>query len=213
MNNTIISLDIGRGTAVACVMNARPIDLVEFIRKYKPMMLKATPAAIEELLKLGSIFAMEPTGTNHRFWQQSLEAGGGTVLLCAGSRIRNHARENGITSKGDKEDAATIASYTHLNLERANLKAFQSSAGNEIQDLRRGLISAQCARTKLINQLKARLSYEASKLCKFKATDRAWGKDCPKFWFELMEDQRLSWQSREDLQQIIYWEGREGSAI
>lgn len=207
--NTIIGLDIGRGSAVACVMTERPIDLMEFIRKYKPISLKATPAAIEELLKLGSFFAMEPTGTDHRFWQQSLEAAGATVLLCAGSRIRNHARESGITSKGDKEDAATVASYTHLHLGQGNLKAFQSNAGNQVQDFRRGLLSAQRTRTRIINQLKARLSYEASELCKFKATDRAWGKDCPKCWHELLEIEQLSWQSREDVEQIIYWEKRE----
>jgi Transposase len=205
----MIGLDIGRNSAVVCAMAERPVDLVDYIRKYKPIALSASPESIEQLCSMGDIFALEPTGVYHRWWVAQLEAKGKQVLLIPGIRVRNHAHENGVTSKGDKEDAAAIASYTISNLERSNLRAFQSGAGNEIRDLRFGLLNAQTNRTRLICQLKARLSIEATELMQFKATERSWGASSPNCWEKLKSIPQLSWHSREDIEQIIYWNQRE----
>lgn len=206
---TIIGLDVGRSSAVACKMENQPPELGEFIRRYKPIALKANDEGLKQLLEMGDIFGLEPTGTDHRWWHRQLIAHGKQVLLCSGVRIRSHAKNNGIASKGDKEDAAVIADYIYCQLNRGNLLAFQSCAGNEIQDLRRSLLSCQRHRVKLINQLKARLGDEAPELCKFNFTLRKWASPSVQFWMELLNDQRLGWLSREDVEQIIYWENRE----
>lgn len=209
MTLKIVGLDIGRSSAIACVMTEPPADLGAFIRKYKPRSFKATPEILEELTSLGDIFALEPTGADHRWWKQQLEASGKQVFLCAGTRIRNFARNQGIANKGDKEDAAAIALYTWHNLERGNLRAFQKHAGNELNDLRRGLLNCQHQRTKLISQLKSRLAVEAPEKCKLRATLRKWGQESRPFWKLLQQTPGLSWQTQEDIEQIIYWDNRE----
>jgi hypothetical protein len=205
----IVGLDVGRGSAVACVLDGLPKDLAAFIRTYKPVTFKTCLEDLEKLVSLGDIFALEPTGKDHRWWQQQLESRGKTVFLCAGVRVRNYARNHGISSKGDKEDAAAIACFCLHNLETGNLRAFQKSAGSEIQDLRRELLNCQCQRTRIICQLKSRLATEAPEHCKLKATERPWGCESRSNWRKLAEVEGLSWQSLEDIEQIIYWDNRE----
>jgi transposase len=118
MDSKIVGLDIGRGSAVACIMEARPVDLPDFIRKYKPAMIAADPAGLAQLLTMGEIFALEPTGKDHRWWANGIEAAGKQILLTPGVRIRNHARGQGVLSKGDKEDAAVIPGQRWLLCQR-----------------------------------------------------------------------------------------------
>ncbi len=210
-SNIVVGLDIGRGSAVACAMGERPTDLVQFIRKYRPIVAPANKAGLKAIESLGDIFALEPTGKDQRWWQRELEALGKLVLIVSGTRIRAHAKDSGVQSKGDKEDAAVIASYTKLNLERGNSRAFQAESSNQIKDLRAELLSVQRHRNQISNQLKARFGDEQPELVKFKPTVRAWGESSPKCWQKLQEDYDLSWLAREDISQIIYWNNREAA--
>jgi len=98
-----------------------------------------------------------------------------------------------------------------LNLERGNIRAFQSGNSNQIKDLRAELLSWQGHRSRITNQLKARIADEHPELAKFKPTDREWGSKSPKCWETLLEVEGLSWLSREDIRQVIYWNDREQS--
>ncbi|WNZ24831.1 hypothetical protein HJG54_19590 [Leptolyngbya sp. NK1-12] len=206
----IIGLDVGRGYVIACPYSPSA-DLAEFIRKYKPVKALATEAGLKKILELGEVFALEPTGRDHRWWVEHLDAAGKLVLLVSGLRVRNHARDRGVVSKGDKEDAAAIASYAAMHLDNGNSKAFLSlnDRGSRIRELRHQILSCQHQTTKLINQLKARLAVEAPDCCKFTVNERDWGRPPSRQWQKLLKDERLSWLSRDDLEFIIKLEERE----
>lgn len=205
----IVGLDVGRSSAVACVMRERPTDLANFVKQYRPITITIGQAGLETLIQLGDIFALEPTGKDHRWLKRELERAGKLVLVCSGLRIRNHAREAGILSKGDKEDAAVIGSYCWHHLDCGNMNAFLGDNDEALRDTRTELLSAQRYRTKLINQLRARLADEQPELSKFRIADRKWAGPSVEVWNKLLKDQALSWLAQEDIKQILYWDSRE----
>lgn len=210
----IVGLDVGRGYAIACPYDsANPAtrDLVTFIHKYKPIRVEASPIGLKKLIEVGEVFALEPTGKDHHWWVSQLEAAGKLVLLVSGLRVRNHARNRGVMSKGDKEDAAAIGSFAAEHLASGNEKAFLSlgDTSSQIRQLRQQIIGCQKQKNLLINQLKSRLAVEAPDLCKFKLSYRDWGKPPSKQWEELKSDDRLSWLSQDDCNLIIQLEQRE----
>lgn len=199
MNQTtrIVGLDCGRGNVHACVINSPIQNLKEYARSYKPLIFQANRADLEQLASVGDVFAIEPTGADHRIFADFLKRQGKTVLLCKGERIRSHARSKGLTNKKDREDAAAIADYCWRGLfnqdEQPN--AFISLSGETIRENYHALRSLDRARSPMINQLWARLAYEFPE---FLHTDNGTRRRfSPRAWCKPEPPKGLRWIARE----------------
>jgi transposase len=183
----VVGLDCGRGNVTACPISGPVPDLKEFARSYAALVFYSNRADLERLLELGSIFAIEPTGSDHRIFVNWLRRNGKTVHLCKGDRIRNHARSRGLTNKKDREDAAAIADFTIRALaEPAHFpNAFIVLECDDIRGCRNRLRSLGRAQSPLINQLWATLAEEFPEIGftasgrSRKFSVRAWGEPEP----------------------------------
>jgi hypothetical protein len=170
----IVGLDISRGKATACHLEEEPADLLEFARSYQPQNFGTSQADLDALARLSQVFVLEPTGSDHKIFVEHLRRQGKVVLGATGIRIRNHAKENGILNKADREDAAVIAAFGLKHLRRQNHKAFVSIDAIEIKEKYRSLQALTKQRTALINQLRSRLVYECPELHNAKSMSRVW---------------------------------------
>lgn len=170
----VVGLDIGRGNCYACIMEGLPSDFKRFVERYKPIRAKANPQGLETIAELGDIFAMEPTGSDHRIWADYLTAQGKLVLFVSGVRIRNEAKRRGLMNKSDREDAPTIAIYTLSALAAGDEAAFLKWEQSELRDHFRMLRSIGKSRVRLINILRARLMRSAPEQALKKTQDRSW---------------------------------------
>lgn len=179
----VVGLDIGRGSCFACVMPTIPPDFKRFVERYKPIRAKADPEGLQTIAALGDIFAMEPTGSDHRIWSDYLIEQGKLVLFVSGVRIRNEARRRGLMNKSDREDAPTIAIYTFNALQQSDMSAFMKWEQSEIRDNFRMLRSIGRSRVRLINILRARLMRTDPELALKQLQDRAWTTNkIPQLW-------------------------------
>lgn len=186
---SVIGLDISRGSATCCVLHELPKNLLEFARNYSPLVVSADASGIRHLLSLGDVFILEPTGSYHRIFSESLIAQGKQVYFVPGRRIRAFAINNGILNKKDKEDAAVIASYGFYNLERGNLAAFIPAKTFQLRELWMNLKMLVRDRVTLINQVRGNLAYELPELAAATATNRTWcNPNPPALWRRLAED-------------------------
>lgn len=210
----IIGLDIGRGTAWACVLpDPIPIDFKQFVQRYKPVRAHADQAGIERIAGLGEIFALEPTGADHWIWVEQLRARNKLVLLVSGVRVRSEAKRRGLLNKSDREDAAVIAAYAATALAEGQSDAFLTIEDSQIRDCFRQLRSINRLKTRLINQLRARLSKELPERMSARAEERDWLHPTPPKLWRTLRDQSpetigpgLSWYSRELVQLICQLE-------
>ena len=180
-NVKVVGIDVSRGSIHACVLESLPADLLEYSRSYKPVKLGILDAP--KLSELGDVFALEPTGSDHRVFVDVLRRSGKPILGVTGTRVRHFAKDSGILNKADREDAAVIAAYTLRHLIAKNPKAFISIESSEIRQNFLALLALKRQRTALINQIRARLVYELPELHAKKTDNRRWGcNNPPRLW-------------------------------
>ncbi|NEQ29632.1 MAG: IS110 family transposase [Leptolyngbya sp. SIO4C5] len=186
----VVGIDVSRGKANVCILEEIPADLLEFARSYKPIVVSIANA--EDLLALGDVFVMEPTGSDHKLFVEVLEKHHRPVLGVTGMRIRNFARDSGILNKSDREDAAVIAAYGVRHLSQRNIKAFISCKSTSLKEHYLALQAIRKQRVALIGQLRARLCYEVPELHDRKIAVRVWGdKNPPRLWRVLAKESGL----------------------
>lgn len=174
----VVGMDISRGVATCCILEeSPPADLLEFARSYKPLKIKSSNVA--ELLALGDVFALEPTGSDHRIFAEILQKAGKPVLGVTGIRVRGYAKNQGLLNKADREDAAVIAAYTWQHLNAGNHKAFISITASEFREHYLSLQALKKQRTALINQVRGRLTYECPELYDTVTRNRQWAENNP----------------------------------
>ncbi|MGB3495317.1 MAG: transposase [Elainellaceae cyanobacterium] len=177
----VVGLDVSRGEVTCCVLEEQPEDLLEFARSYRPVKIKSTNA--QQLIELGDVFILEPTGSDHRIFAEVLQKANKPVIGVTGTRVRGFAKNAGILNKSDREDAAVIASYGLQHLRKKNAKAFISITASELREHYLALQALKKQRVALVNQIRARLTYECPELHDTNFKSRLWGESkIPRLW-------------------------------
>lgn len=190
-------IDVGRSSIYCCVLTEEPGDLQEFANRYKPVILETSSASAEQLLKLADIYFLEPTGADYWYWVNILEEANAEYRLVAGTRIRNYARIHGITSKGDREDAAAICCYGMIHLQKGKESAFLQVNRSALHQHWLTLRTLPKISTAYQNKLRARLAFESPEVMKIKACDRDWGSENPsRLWRQLAGEEGLTTTGR-----------------
>jgi len=180
---TIVGLDCGRNSVVACPISEPIADLKTFARSYEPQVFYANRADLNRLIEIGDIFLMEPTGSDHRIFADYIQRSGKPVYFCKGDRIRSHAISRGLSNKADREDAAAIADFGWLALMGQSKipNAFIDLKFDRLRHLWLALKGVDRASAPLKSQLWARLAFELPEICMTKGgnprhlPDRPWG--------------------------------------
>jgi hypothetical protein len=184
LTHKIVGLDAGRGSVVCCAIDSPISKLKLYARTYKPQIFKANYADLSKLLELGEIFAIEPTGADHRVFCEWLRRHDRRVLLVRGDRIRAHATNHGLLNKTDREDAAAIADYTARALTSPDdyPAAFIDPPSLAIGELVDAIASNNKLLTATYCQLWARLAFEFPERLASKPSARGWQREPPTFW-------------------------------
>jgi len=102
---TIAGCDCGKDTLYVCIADAKPRNLKDFARSYKPLILKADREGIETLLALPvRAYAIEPTGDYSRIWVEHLKRNNREILIVSPRRVRHFAEYHDLTNKADNPE-------------------------------------------------------------------------------------------------------------
>ncbi|WP_261226886.1 transposase [Ancylothrix sp. D3o] len=183
----MFGLDSGRGTAVFCWSDFKPIDPDEFKNTTIYQSVQADTAGLNEFLtrKIDgrNIIILEPTGKDGRLWLQVLKMHGFEVLAVSNNILRAYAESVLFwRNKTDQDDAAALMIYGWDKL--LNPRAFIKQKDPQIQKLHDLYLQHQRATKDLtahINQGKAQLVIEWPEKKAIESDCQANG-DWPLFW-------------------------------
>lgn len=176
----VLGLDIGRGSAVGCILDQRPKRLKEYLQNNKRQ-FKQYSATAKDMQKLLAedfdIAVLEPTGSHYaRIWSNKLEAAGREVLWVSHEAIANHRKSYRLPNKSDPADALALADYGLEHL--GDREFFLATPFNELRDLYLQLQSLNSNRHPAITRLRQQLTHEWPEVQKYKG-DRPWTKANP----------------------------------
>lgn len=171
MRSLIVGLDVSASWADAVWLDAMPaVPLRDFYQSPEfPTIHRRLPATADSIRFVKSLepaaVVMEPTGSYSRFWRDSLHREGIPTLLVDQTAVRDTRRSFGGTSnKSDPYDALImLAIYFRHYAETFDRRYWVRERSPEVEAIERALadIAAICKRrTAVINQAKARLTYE-----------------------------------------------------
>ena len=183
----MFGLDSGRGTAVFCWSDIKPIDPDYFKNTTIYKKVEADSAGLNEFLfnKIDgrNIIILEPTGKDGRLWLQVLKMHGFEVFLVSNNILRSYAESVLLwRNKTDEEDAAALMMYGWDKI--LSPRAFIKEKEPQIQKLHDLYLQHQRATKDLtahINQGKAQLVIEWPEKKSIQSDCQSNG-DWPLFW-------------------------------
>ncbi len=109
-----VGIEVAKASIVCCVLDHCPYDSKRYARTYKARTFRVSKQDIQELVNLGDLFLLEPTGVYSRIWETVLIKAGKDVRKVSSKRITHIRKERGIESKTDRYDAFALALYGQL---------------------------------------------------------------------------------------------------
>ncbi|WP_072016238.1 IS110 family transposase [Leptolyngbya sp. KIOST-1] len=130
---SIIGVEVAKTSILCCAVDSHSIpgDLAQFARSYTPVTLLSNLSGVQTLLELGDIYVLEPTGDYSKIWIDTLKSNGKTVLRVNPKRVTALKAYSGVANKTDRYDAAFLALYGALNLDKAS--AFLSDFAEDLR--------------------------------------------------------------------------------
>ena len=159
-----VGVDVSKTSVTACVVTEKPRSPKTEARKAKTRKIDANADGVAQLVALGDVFILEPTGEYSRIWKTQLENAGKRLLFVAPRRVTNLRLYHGCTSKTDRNDAFFLALYGLENA--ADPTAFIPPHLEELRTLYlrhnffSRLVNAQ------VNRLWQLLSYQWPEVCR-----------------------------------------------
>lgn len=162
----IVGLDIGRGVAVACLIDDSLAEIKDFVEAYHALDTHELPAdrwGIAALLSLQpDAIALEPTGGHYaKLWAESAAAAGVEIYWIGHSQLANFRSEIGLADKTDSQDAFALACYLQRYREQPNrFIRRRCSLALELRALGLRLQHLDRCRSPHINYLRQLLSWQ-----------------------------------------------------
>lgn len=130
---SIIGVEVAKTSILCCSVDSLsiPSDLAKFARSYTPVTLLSNLSGVQTLLELGDIFVLEPTGDYSKIWVDILKANEKTILRVNPKRVTALKAYSGVANKTDRYDAAFLALYGALNLDKPS--AFLSDFAEDLR--------------------------------------------------------------------------------
>lgn len=130
---SIIGVEVAKTSVLCCKLEAVPDSPAEFARSYSPIPLLSDIQGVQQLLELGDIYVLEPTGDYSKFWIRILRDNNKKLLRVSPHRVRALKEYHGISSKTDRYDAAFLAIYGAKNLDDPT--AFLSEYAEDLREV------------------------------------------------------------------------------
>jgi Transposase IS116/IS110/IS902 family len=172
MFNRIIGLDVGRGSAFLCCLEAFPDNIQSHYKQLRNakqfFKIDCSRAGVEKLLSLKPTgIVLEPTGHWYsQFWVTVAEKYKIPIYWVGHNDLDKQRGSYGFTNKRDEEDALCLAAsffddrFIDIHGQKRFLNLSANNVITRIRELFNSKEQLQKIRTGLISQLRQRLSYE-----------------------------------------------------
>ncbi|MFM2310825.1 MAG: hypothetical protein RLZZ04_101 [Cyanobacteriota bacterium] len=172
MFNRILGLDVGRGSAVLCCLEAFPDNIQHHYKQLRNakqfFKIDCDRAGVEKLLSFNPTgIVLEPTGYWYsQFWVAVAKKYQIPIYWVGHNDLDKQRGSYGFTNKRDEEDALCLAAsyfddrFIDIHGEKRFLKLTVNDAITRVRELFNAKEQLQKIRTGLIAQLRQRLSYE-----------------------------------------------------
>lgn len=166
----IAGLDVGRGYAVAAILDAFPANIQQHFKQNKKQFLKLTTdaAGVSKFLDLGlDAIVLEPSGHWYSaFWANLAKAHGIEICWISHGELHHQRGHYGFTNKRDDEDALSLAAtyfderFIDVFGNKRFLKHYQLEKIAQIRELFLQIEQLDKMRSGMIAHIKQRLACE-----------------------------------------------------